>query len=226
MATFKRFTHKRLTQLAFAGVLACNTASAAIIPFELTDFLVSTETTLGVNLSAAPSSAPALPADTTFLSAPTTTPIPLTPNEGNFLRLDFVLPDGFSNLAFDFTALVNDEFAVYLNDTVIAIQDDASVENFTDPLPGFSMNTAGTAVDTSSGKLDYLLASGIQPLFQAGANELSLFGTDSLITGSINIVSGSISFDAPTTPMPVPAPATLALMGLGLAGLDWKRRKS
>jgi hypothetical protein len=79
---------------------------------------------------------------------------------------------------------VNDEFALYVNNTVVAMQSSTGTDNFFAPLPGFSMNDAGIATDTS-GKLEYLLTSGIQPLFHAGKNELTLFGTDTLLYGGI-----------------------------------------
>lgn len=90
--------------------------------------------------------------------------------------------------------------------------------NFVDPLPGFSMNASGIATDTS-GKLEYLLASGMQPLFHAGTNELTLFGTDTLLYGGIFAINGTI------TAVPEPEAYGMMLAGLGLVGWTARRRK-
>lgn len=209
--------------LVLGMLLTANTALGAT--FTLTDFSLSTTTTSGINLSSAAASAPALPADATF-TLPVAGPLPLTENEGKFVRYNFTLPSGFSNLAFSLQAFVDDEFAVYLNDTVIAIQADTDSSNFAAPLPGFAMDSGGTVTDTSSGKLDFLLGT-MQSLFVAGTNELTLFGTDALISGQIGSIDGSITFETEVVGA-VPEPTTLLLIGTGLsaAALRYRRRRS
>lgn len=119
---------------ALALQIGAGTALAESYAFTLADFKVSTVSLTLVNLSDSPASAPALPADATFtLSAepfslpPSASNTYLAASEGKFLRYTFDLPAGFYSLALTFEALVNDEFAVYINDTVVAIQ--ASTES-------------------------------------------------------------------------------------------------
>jgi hypothetical protein len=209
---------KSLVLLALASPFMVSNASAMTVTFQLTDFLVSNSTTSGVNLTDSPSSAPALPADATFTLPPDTTNTYLTANQGKFLRYSFDLPAGFYDLTFTFEALVNDEYALYVNDTVVAIQATTTQNNFVAPLPGFSMNAAGIATDTS-GKLEYLLTSGMQPLFHAGTNELTLFGTDTLLYGGISVINGTI------TAVPEPEAYGMMLAGLGLIGWMARRKK-
>lgn len=211
-------TFKRLVLLALASPFMVSNASAMTVTFELADFLISSSTTSSVNLFADPIYAPALPADATFTLPPNPTNTYLTANQGKFLRYSFDLPAGFYDLAFTFEALVNDEYALYVNDTVVAIQATTTQINFADPLPGFSMNTAGIATDTS-GKLEYLLTSGMQPLFHAGTNELTLFGTDTLLFGGISVINGTI------TAVPEPEAYGMMLAGLGLVGWMARRNK-
>lgn len=212
---------KRLIAIAVASCFSVNAATAETISFNVNDFLVSTTTTSGVNLSASPSSAPALPGADTFTLLPTVDANGvrnyLAQNEGKFVRYNFNLPASFSNLAFTFDAVVNDEFVTYVNGTVVAIQSSTGVDNFYPPLPGFNMNVAGVATDASL-KLDYLLTNGIQPLFHAGANELSLYGTDTLLWGSIQDINGTIIYEA------VPEPSIFALLGAGLCVVALRRR--
>ncbi|MFB0935270.1 MAG: PEP-CTERM sorting domain-containing protein [Propionivibrio sp.] len=211
--------------LMSASLLSPNVVSAATLSFDINDVLFSNVTTSSVFLSALPSSAPALPADASF-TIPSDGTNYLSNFQGKFLRYNFNLPSGYFNLTFTFEAVVNDTFALYLNDTVVAVQNSTGVDNFYAPLPGLSLNTAGTAIDTSSGKLDYLLTSGMQALFQVGANELSLYGIDTLSYGGIPIVNGTISFDvAGGGGNGVPEPSTLVLLGLGLLGVARLRRR-
>lgn len=206
-----------LAFLTFGVLLTASAAHGATITLNLTDYLVSNTTTSGINLTSNPTSAPALPADGTF-SADSGT-VPLSLNEGNFLRWVFTLPTGFTDLSFSFNTFVDDEFALYLNDTVIALQADTTTDNFVAPLPGFNMATDGSL---TSVKLEYVLLT-MQSLFQSGTNELTLFATDTLISGSISSVNGTLTFDAPTAP--VPEPGTLGILSLSSAAVLALRRR-
>ena len=211
----------RLLSLAVGMVIFATNAAAATISFDLLDFLRSTQETTGVELTSSTASAPALPADATFTVPVLAAPIPLSQNQGLFLRFDFVLPAGFSNLAFSFSSAVDDEWALYLNDTVVAIQADTAVESFNPPVPGLTMADDGTI---SSTKLEYVNAS-LQSLFQVGANELTLFGTDALISGNIFSADGSISFDIQQNGR-VPEPSILLLLGAACAAFGCSRLRA
>ena len=62
------------------------------------------------------------------------------------------------------------------------------------------MNTDGTAIDTSGGKLEYLLTSGMHLLFQSGTNELTVFGRDALEYGGFAQAYGEINYNVTEPP--------------------------
>lgn len=203
-----------------------NIVFAATIEFNETNFLVSTVTTSGINLSSNPDLAPALPDDATFILPADSTNLYLATSIGKFLRFDFTLPNFYSNIDFLFNASVNDEYALYINGIVVAIQSSTGTDNFASPLPGFYLATTGTATDTSGGKLEYLRASGMQSYFHTGVNELTLFGTDTLAYGGFNTINGVIGYDV-TEPPPntVPEPTTVLLVCFGMVFLIGCRKK-
>ncbi|UTF51720.1 PEP-CTERM sorting domain-containing protein [Desulfomicrobium sp. ZS1] len=220
-----KFTFSKIAILILALFVISNNVFAETIVFNETDFLVSTVSTSSLNLSSDPALAPMLPADGTFTLFPDSDNLYLASNVGKYLRFDFTLPSIYSSFDFVFDASVNDEYALYINDTVVAMQASTDAANFDDPLPGFHLDATGTAVDTS-GKLEYLLSSGMQSLFHSGLNELTLFGTDTLLYGGFNSINGGISYDTTEPPPnPVPEPSTIMLVGISLVGLAGVRRK-
>lgn len=112
---------KQLLLLAMLSLFVINKASAVTVSFSLTDFLVSTTTTYGVNLTTNPLSAPTLPADATFILPPNSTNIDVTLHQGKFVDYAFDLP-AYSSFTFSWSALVYADYAVYINDSVFWIK--------------------------------------------------------------------------------------------------------
>jgi len=179
-----------LTKALFGIFLAFVTTSALAetFVFEKEAGLLSTQAPVLNGLNAP--SFPPLPADDTFTEPFNGT---LSANESKFFRYDFDLPEGYSNLSFELELNVDDEFAVYINDASVAMQDDTSERNFMDPLPGFALNPDGSFTDTSGGKLDFLSID--QSDFREGKNELTILVSDTLIDGSFDVMNGTITYN-------------------------------
>lgn len=218
---------KGLVVAGLIGLMLAEAAAAGTIEFGIPDFRTSTVTTSGIDLAGTTTNVPSLPADASF-SLPYS--LGLGVDQGKFLRYDFSLPAGFGEIAFEFSVSVNDEYALYLNDTLIATQTTTAVTNFILPLPGVSLSAGGVASDVSGGKLEYLLdGAALQALFQAGPNELTVFGTDTQGGGGFS--AGRESTSDPVLPVDttlgtiafVPEPAALPLLGAGLAALALRR---
>ncbi|NCD25848.1 MAG: PEP-CTERM sorting domain-containing protein [Deltaproteobacteria bacterium] len=220
-----KFTLSKFAIFILALFVISNSVFAETITFTRTDFLVSTTET-SATLSSNPTSVPTIPVDETFTLEPNSNNLYLNYNQGKFLRFDFTLPSTYANLDFLFTAIINDAFALYINDSVAAIQSDAAVVNFETPLPGFHLDSAGNAIDTSPGKLNYLLTSGMQSFFQTGVNELTIYGRDINNWGGFDEITGVISYNTTEPPPnPVPEPSTMLLTCISLVGLARVRRK-
>ncbi len=218
-------------------------AQATTISIDLTSSFSESTTVLttgffgGLNGPAAP----ALPADATFTNPFVRT---LLDRTGKFWRINFNLPSGFSNLTFLTDIVVNDEVALYLNDQVIAVQDDTTAANFSEPTPEFILNADGTLTDNSNpgpclsssspnclgngGPIGWDFININQSLFQVGANEFTILGFDTCcqsgIAGSLAFLNTQITFDEPNT-REIPAPPALALLAIGLIGLGTLRRR-
>ena len=176
---------------ALCGIFLVFTTTSALaetIVFEKEAGLLSTHVPVLNDLNAP--SFPPLPADDTFTESFDGT---LRANEAKFFRYDFDLPEGYSNLRFELELNVDDEFAVYINDAGVAMQDDTADENFEDPLPGFVLNPDGSSADTSGGKLDFLSIDQFD--FREGKNELTIFVSDTLIDGSFDVMNGTITYN-------------------------------
>lgn len=167
-----------------------NVAQAGVFDFDLDDSTTSTVQPSGLNLSNF--SAPDLPADSTFRLSSNND---LSSGRSKFYRFEFDLPSGYSNLSFLLQLGVNDEFAAYLNDQLIAVQDDTDLANFREPYPGVQLNANNTAFDPSGGKLDGFDID--QSLFREGTNELTILAVDTGGGGGLFDLTAIVRYSLP-----------------------------
>lgn len=121
----------------------------------------------------------------------------LAPFEGKWHRHDFRLPDEYSNLYFETDLGVNDEFALFINNKLVAIQGSTGGDNFNDPFPGFELHPDGSTVNIGN-KLEYLNVSHAD--FKPGNNIIKVFVTDTGADGSFFRFDADMSFDNPFRP--------------------------
>ena len=167
------------------------------IYFVKEDFVRSTVETCCTAFFAGLPPVPALPGDETFTEAFFSG---ILDRRGNFFRYTFNLPVGFSDLEFAIDVKVNDEMAIYLNDTIIAVQSDTAF--VPDPILtyGFTMDASGTVLSTTEAGWDDWNTLTIAPaLFQEGLNELTIYGIDTCcgtfeFPGGLLVAAGHVTY--------------------------------
>lgn len=238
-----RFSTRRIQAFLKASVVSsllilsvAQPASAMTISFGTGDLSTSTTTTSGgfpviTGLDANPANWPSLPPDSTFSNPFNGQLLSL---QGKFWRYNFTLPSGYTDLTFFLELRVNDEMAVYVNDTIVLIQSDTALFPNGVLTYRYQLNQDGSTSESSTGGAwdadlwNYEALA--QSAFQAGANEITIYGIDTCC-GNPGVVSGGltasdrigeITFSEPSR---VPEPITLALFGVGLAGMGLSIRR-
>ncbi len=196
----------RVTEILLAFALALGAAStASAVPL-----IINTDTSwLATNASPAPTWNTDPSFDTTgWISAPDQlrpecTIAPCIWFDGQFsstqfvwLRKTFTISDTVS--AASLSGGVDDDADIYLNGTLVLSDDDGSATGF--------------------GPLDVaaLLVPGINLIAVAASDNIPVFGQNHAFAASLRI----------ETPSRIPEPASLLLLGSGLAGLAFLRRRS
>lgn len=157
----------------------------------------STEQLMNIDLTGDPDQDGALldlPPNSTF-DLPLDRDLP--PFVGKWHRHTFRLPDEFSELTFEMEMGVNDEFAVFLNNKLVAIQGTTGGDNFNAPYPGFTLFPDGSTLNPQN-KLEYLNIS--EANFRPGVNVLKVFVTDTGADGSFFRFDADMSFTNPFRP--------------------------